>query len=123
MFFEPRFFLAGIADLAGRHGDRIARNVSVALGIALLAIGIVIVRSRSLKSVKLYLFVETVLALPTLLIFVSVLAANLSPAHGLSIGEIIFPMFIFSLATVLPYLWAIHVLRGNRLTGTGAVGA
>jgi hypothetical protein len=50
-----------------------------------------------------YLFVEALFALPTIMFFVMVLIANISPAHGFSVDELVWPSVVFVICSVIPY--------------------
>ena len=68
----------------------------------------------SLPRVRLYLVAETILALPTLLFIIWIAVANMSPAHGFSVGELLVPAIVFSVFSVLP-LAAVIVARRRAL--------
>ena len=65
--------------------------------------------------VKLYVVSECLLSLPTLAFFGMVILANLSQGHGFSIGELFFPLVVFSIYTIAPLYIALQDWRkGNE---------
>jgi len=66
---------------------------------------------RGFRRLVPYLVLELVLATPSVLFFLMVLAANLGPSHGFSIGELIVPVPIFALFSGMPLLWAFRLRR------------
>ena len=51
---------------------------------------------------KLYVISECLPSLPSLLFFLLVIAVGMSSAHGFSIGELLLPLIVFSVYTVIP---------------------
>ena len=61
--------------------------------------------------VRLYLIAEAILALPTFLFIVAVIAANIGPAHGFSVGELLVPVPVFLAVSVFPFCVAYRSLK------------
>jgi len=98
-YFDPRigwFFLETIV----RQQEQFPSVSSwlTAGGTALLGVMLVLRR----EWITVYLVAETVIALPTLAMFVLIIAANMSPSHGFSVGELIIPVPIFLAVSVTP---------------------
>ena len=78
----------------------------------LLVIGGLLLTGRRL--VWLYVVSEIILSLPNVLFFVLIVLANLSPAHGFSVGELFLPIMVtlaFSLIPLVIASWARRQLR------------
>ena len=80
--------------------------------VAILGIGVAMIRGHALLGT--YVIVEAVLSLPSVLFFGVVLAANLSFTHGSSITELIIPVPIFVVFSLIPLVCAIRLSRLER---------
>jgi len=65
-----------------------------------LIIGLLFMAHKTVT--KLYVVSECLLSLPSLLFFLMVIITGMSSAHGFSIGELLLPLIVFSLYTVIP---------------------
>ena len=61
--------------------------------------------------VRLYVVSECLLALSTVAFFGMVVLANLTPSHGFSLGELFFPLMVFSIYTIAPLYIALQDWR------------
>jgi len=75
----------------------------------LLFIAIVLLRGR--QALNAYIISEIIASIPNLLFFIMVLLANLSPAHGFSVGELLFPVSVMLLFSIIPMSVAFIVWR------------
>jgi len=64
-------------------------------------------------SVGRYVIAETIMATPNVLFFAWIMIANPSSAHGFSVGELLFPIVVFSITSAVPIWLAIVPLRNN----------
>ena len=55
---------------------------------------------------KTYMVSEIILFLPSLMFFFLIIGANLNPAHGFSVGELLFPGLVALLFSVVPLILA-----------------
>lgn len=82
----------------------------------ILALGLLLTFHKPV--LRLYVVSECVLATPTLTFFGMVIVMNLSAGHGFSISELLFPLVIFSIYTLVPLSIAIQDWRsvnGQRI--------
>jgi hypothetical protein len=96
-YFDPRLGL-------NAFGSGIFGWVSAAW---VLALGLLLLCGRPL--IRAYVISEVTLSAPNLLFVLWVLAVNLSPAHGFSVGELLVPvcvMIIFSVVPLILAFWA-----------------
>ena len=110
-YFDPRiglFFLETVL----RRVENFPGVLSWISAAAILAVGFLQLRYDWLLPV--YFLVEFLLAAPTLIMILVVAAANLSPSHGLSVGELFIPIIVFVLVTVLPVGIAIREYLATR---------
>jgi hypothetical protein len=68
-------------------------------------------------SLKSYLIIEAILAAPTIALIAMVLWANLSPVHGFSVPELMWPAVVFAIVSLLPWLIGYRLLRTWRHAG------
>jgi hypothetical protein len=82
-----------------------------------------VVLALLLKKVTLrfYLLSEAILSVPSVAFFILVLFVNVSPAHGFSIGELLIPVPVFAVFSVIPFVWAVVLMRRSRIPGRDAV--
>lgn len=64
-----------------------------------------------------YLIFEIIASTPSLFFFVVIVFANLSPAHGFSVGELFFPVLTMILFSVVPLLIAVRIWRNGVAGG------
>ena len=64
-----------------------------------------------------YLVSELILALPSLIFFITVAVVNMSPAHGFSVAELTIPVPVFVLFSVVPAIGAYRLWRRNGVAG------
>jgi hypothetical protein len=99
-YFDPRigiFFL----ESGFRGAEQVTPNIFRWLSaVWILALGISQFSGRPL--IKAYIISEIVLTLPNLLFVFAIVWANLSPAHGFSIGELFFPVLVMTAFSVVP---------------------
>jgi hypothetical protein len=106
-YFDPRiglFFLESGLRGAEEVTPGILRWLSAAW---ILVLGLFLFSGRPL--IKTYIFSEIILLLPNLLFILAIIWANLSPAHGFSVGELFFPglvMIAFSVVPLALAFWA-----------------
>jgi hypothetical protein len=113
-YFDPRIGIAGLTDLPERGFPNYLEWSSV-LVLASVA-GFTIVRP-SKRSLRVYLLAEAGLSVPTLAFFVVVLQANLAPAHGFSLGELTWPLAVFVVLSLTPWLTGYRLLDSWRRAG------
>lgn len=70
----------------------------------ILALGLFLLSGR--LRIKTYIISEIVLSLPNLLFVVAIALANLSSAHGFSVGELFFPVLVMIAFSVIPLILA-----------------
>ena len=100
-YFDPRFGLFFLETIL-RGSERIPALLGWLSAIVIIALGwLVFTRERFLT---LYFVVEFSLAAPSILTFILVAAANLSPNHGFSVGELVLPGVTFIFVTVIPVI-------------------
>jgi len=75
----------------------------------LIPVSLLMIRGHHV--LKIYVIVELLLAAPSAVFFILVLSANLSPAHGFSVRELIIPVSVFAVFTSVPLSVAIALLR------------
>jgi hypothetical protein len=105
-YFDPRlgiFFL----ESGLRGAEQVAPGVLRWLSVAwLLAVGVGLCSGRA--ALKTYIVSELVLSLPNLLFVLAVGWANLSPAHGFSVGELFCPALVMTAFSVVPLMLALR---------------
>jgi hypothetical protein len=78
----------------------------------LLALGVLFTFRKPV--VQLYVLSECVLSLPSLAFLSVMIGASLNPAHGFSTGELLIPIVVFCVFTILPLSVGIQEWRGIR---------
>lgn len=107
MYFDPRFGLFFLETIL-RGSERVPAVLGWLSAIVIIALGwLVFSRERFLA---LYFIGEFLLSVPSILTFIFVAAANLSPNHGFSVGELVFPGTTFIFVTVIPVLIGLSAL-------------
>jgi hypothetical protein len=66
----------------------------------ILLLAVLFLSGRAL--IKTYIISEIVLLLPSILFFIGIVWANLSPAHGFSVGELLFPVLVTMIFSFVP---------------------
>lgn len=108
-YFDPRigiFFL----ETGWRGAEEITPGILRWLSVVwILTLGMLFLCGRQL--VKTYIVSEVALALPNIFFLVTIIGANLTPAHGFSVGELFLPMLEMIAFSVLPVTLAFWSLR------------
>jgi len=112
VYYDPRIGLFFLETMARQH-EVYPGGLSWLSAIVLAVLGVQVRRNPA--RVRRYLLLEPAMALPTLLMVVMVTAANLSPAHGFSVGELVMPLAVLAVATIVPYglAWKIRSTLAN----------
>jgi hypothetical protein len=114
-YFDPRFGLFFLETIL-RGSERMPSLLGWLSAIVIIALGwLVFTRERFLA---LYFGVEFLLAGPSILTFIFVAAANLSPNHGFSVGELVFPGTTFIFVTVIPVIIGVGSLLTREKVDT-----
>ena len=74
--------------------------------------------------IKTYVISEVVLLLPSVLFFIGIIFANLSPAHGFSVGELLFPVPVAIMFSAVPLglaFWSRRIPANQALPDLGRV--
>lgn len=108
-YFDPRigiFFL----ESGARGAELIIPGVFQWLSaVWILLLGLMLLFVRPL--VKTYIISEIILSIPNVLFFIAIVGANLSPAHGFSVGELFFPVIVMIAFSVVPLLLAFSIRK------------
>ena len=75
----------------------------------ILLLGLMLLFGRPL--VKTYIVSEIIFSVPSLFFFLAIAWANLSPAHGFSVGELLFPVIIMVAFSVVPLVLAFRIRK------------
>ena len=111
-YFDPRiglFFIESGIRAAELSAPGILQWLSA---LWLLPISLLLLSGRPI--LKTYIISEIIVSIPNLLFFVLILLANLSPAHGFSVGELFVPIVVMMFFTIVPLILAF------RLSGRAA---
>ncbi len=123
-YFDPRiglFFLETMVRQQEVYPGLLSWVSAVALGVVGLQM------QRNPQRVRRYLILEPIMALPTVLMSIIAAAANLNPGHGFSTGELVTPLAVLVVSTVVPYglAWKFRFTLANMplqpASGTAAV--
>ena len=109
-YFDPRIGLFVLETML-RNREVYPGMLSWTSAFVLWAIGFILLRHPD--RLRTYLFTEAALALPTLVFFVLTIAANIGPAHGFAIGELVVPVPVFIVASGLPFWIGCRSLRAD----------
>ena len=96
--------------------EALAHGLAIAADIGLMAAAAGMIEQPAVASVRRYLWIESILTAPSLLLFVIVFVAGLSASHGLSVGEIALPFAATLVASVAPWLtarWCVKRFGGD----------
>ncbi len=99
-YFDPRigiFFLESSIRGTEEIAPGIFRWFSA---VWISTIGLILVSGRPI--VKTYIVSELALMLPSVIFFVLIIWANLTPAHGFSVSELIFPALVTIVFSIVP---------------------
>ena len=108
-YFDPRigiFFL----ESGARGAELIIPGLFQWLSAGwILLLGLMLLFGRPLM--KTYIVSEIILSVPSLFFFLAIAWGNLSPAHGFSVGELLFPVIIMIVFSVVPLVLAIRIRK------------
>jgi hypothetical protein len=104
-YFNPRFLMEIATEALARGHHEFPSGLSWASLFAFLALGEGIVQSR--RGLAAYTLVEGAYAILFMAFAALIVAANLTPAHGFSVGELITPLAVFAVASAGPLLVAL----------------
>ena len=108
-YFDPRlgiFFLESGVRGAELSNPGIVQWLSA---VWILLLGLMLLFGRPL--VKTYVVSEIILSIPGVFFFLAILGANLSPAHGFSVGELLFPVIVMIAFSVVPLVLACRIRK------------
>lgn len=109
--FDPRLMLYVVHSFAVPGRQEFPTWISWASAVGLFALGSGVVASR--RWLGVYVVVEGVFALAFLGFGALVIAANLSPAHGFSVRELLVPFLVFVFFSAGPLLVALPLWRAD----------
>jgi hypothetical protein len=110
-YFDPRMGLF-VLESSVRSREVFPGLLSWLSAVVLAGVGFGLL--RNMHSVKAYLFTEFICAVPSVVFFGSVVFANVSPAHGFSIAELVLPLLVFLVASAIPFWLALQSLRTEK---------
>lgn len=108
-YFDPRIGLFFIESGIRGAELRVPGILQWLSAICLLLISLLLLISRPI--LKTYIIFETIASIPNLFFFVVIALANLSPAHGFSIGELFIPVLVTMLFSLVPLIVAFRIWR------------
>jgi hypothetical protein len=73
----------------------------------ILLLGLMLLFGR--VAVKVYIVSEIILSIPSVFFFLAIVWANLSPAHGFSVGELLFPVIVTIAFSIVPLVLAFRI--------------
>jgi hypothetical protein len=118
-YFDPRFGLFFLETILRQH-EHMPAVLDWISATVIIAVGVWVRFSR--LAVKLYMVMECLVAIPTLLIFLMVAAINMSPNHGFSRGELLIPVAVFCITSIVPVCLGITTLVIDRQRGPTTLG-
>ena len=98
-YFDPRFGLCFLEILL-RGSERMPALLDWISAVVIIVIGLLLFKHDWLLPV--YFIAEFLMAAPSLISFLFIAAANLSPNHGFSVRELAIPIVVFIFVTVVP---------------------
>jgi hypothetical protein len=112
-YFDPRLGLYFVESVI--RGEQPPPGIFGWVSAAwVLALGLLLLSGRPL--IRAYAISEVTLSAPTLLFVFVVTSANLSPAHGFSVGELFVPVCVMIIFTVVPLILAFRARSTGQLT-------
>lgn len=105
-YFNPRFGLGFLEEFikAGGFPNALCWGSAVVL----LCVGFALLRRPMLN---LYLIAESIMGIPSILVFVFIIAVNMKVTDGFSVGELPIPVLVFILFSGPPIVWALLLRR------------
>lgn len=110
-YFDPRIGLFFIESWIRGAELKAPGILQWLAAIWLMMISLLLFSGRAI--LKTYLISEIIASIPSLFFFVLIALANLSPAHGFSVGELFFPVLVMLVFTVIPAVSALMIWRKN----------
>lgn len=108
-YFDPRlgiFFL----ESGLRGAELIIPGIFQWLAaVWILLLGLMLLFGRPL--VKTYIVSEIILSIPSVFFFLAIIWSNLSPAHGFSVGELLFPVIVMIAFSIVPLVLAFRIRK------------
>jgi len=98
--FSPYFWLLIFADLSG---STTAHLLNILACVPVIVVGTRLVSAPTAGGLRALMWLEAVLAGPSMLLFVFILAASLESSHGMSTAEIVIPSAVFIVAAFAPW--------------------
>ena len=108
-YFDPRIGLFFIESGFRGAELRVPGILQWLSAIWLLLISVLLVSGRSI--LKTYIISEVIASIPNLFFFVVIVLANLSPAHGFSVGELTCPVLAMMVFSIIPVTLAFRMWR------------
>jgi hypothetical protein len=115
-YFDPRIGLFLVETALNGSEPMNAGWIRWGSVVVVIALGILMLLGS--QRLGTYLILESILSTPSLFFFATVLAANVGPTHGFSIGELLVPVVVFAVFSGFP---AFSVLRLLKARGDEAV--
>ncbi len=114
-YFDPRigiFFLETVLRGSGEVAPGILRWLSA---VWIFALGLFLFFGRPF--LKTYIISEIIFTLPSFLFCLVIMAANLSAAHGFSVGELLITILILIVFSLAPLALAVWLAWTSRFKG------
>ena len=111
IYFDPRLGLFYVES--GLRGKEAVAPTLVRWLSALWIFGLALLLLAGRPLVRTYIVSELILSLPNVLFVVAIVWANLSPAHGFSIGELLVPLMVMLVFSAVPLGLAIWAQRSK----------
>jgi hypothetical protein len=111
IYFDPRLGLFYFES--GLRGKEAVAPTLVRWFSALWMFGLALLLLAGRRLVRIYIVSELVLSLPNVLFVVAIVWANLSPAHGFSIGELLVPLMVMLVFSAVPLGVALWVQKSK----------
>lgn len=99
VYFDPRLGLFALETIV--LGREVYPAFSCIASVPILA-GCAVWVWRAPAGLVAYFLVETILMAPSLYFFWIIVRANVDPSHGFSVGELVFPVLVYLVATAAP---------------------
>ena len=110
-YLDPRIALYFVHSIAAPGHQVFPTWISWVTAVGLFALGSGVVTSR--RWLGVYILIEGVLALAFLAFAAVIVAANTSPSHGFSMGELLLPIFAFIGFSAGPLIVALPLWRAD----------